>query len=56
VDIRGQRYGVGAANTAYTGIFPMIVSAPMALYYQGKILNTSEMDSTMAMMDISDGI
>jgi hypothetical protein len=44
VDIRGQRYGTGAGNLAYTGIFPMIVSAPMALYYQGKIANTSDMD------------
>jgi hypothetical protein len=56
VDIRGQRYGVGAAKTAYTGIFPMVVSAPMALYYQGKILNTPEMDKTMEMMDITNGI
>ena len=56
VDIRGQRYGVGAAKTAYTGIFPMVVSAPMALYYQGKILNTPEMDKTFEMMDITNGI
>lgn len=56
VDIRGEQYGVGAGKLAYTGIFPMIVSAPMALYYQGRILNTSEMDKTMEMMDVSDGI
>ena len=56
VDIRGDRYGVGAGKLAYTGIFPMIVTAPMALYYQGKILNTSEMDKTMEMMDVSQGI
>ena len=28
----------------------------MALYYQGKILNTTEMDKTFEMMDISNGI
>ena len=56
VNIRGEQYGVGAGKLAYTGIFPMIVSAPMALYYQGRILNTSEMDKTMEMMDVSDGI
>ena len=56
VDIRGQRYGIGAGNLAYTGIFPMVVSAPMALYYQGKILNTVELDKTFEMMDISNGI
>ena len=53
VDIRGDRYGIGAGKLAYTGIFPMIVSSPMALYYQGKILNTPEMDKTMEMMDVS---
>ena len=37
VDIRGERYGVGAAKTAYTGIFPVVVTSPMALYYQGSI-------------------
>lgn len=52
VDIRGDRYGIGAGKLAYTGIFPMIVTAPMALYYQGKILNTPEMDKTMEMMDV----
>ena len=46
VDIRGQRYGVGAGKLAYTGIFPIVTTAPMALYYQGKILNTVEMDSS----------
>ena len=40
VDIRGEQYGVGAANLNYTGIFPMIVTAPMALYYQNKIKNS----------------
>ena len=53
VDIRGDRYGIGAGKLAYTGIFPMIVSSPMALYYQGKILNTPEMDKAMEMMDVS---
>ena len=56
VDIRGQKYGIGAGKLAYSGIFPVITTAPMALYYQSKILNTVEMDSTMAMMDVSDGI
>ena len=40
VDIKGERYGVGAAKTAYTGVFPVVVTSPMALYYQGSIQNT----------------
>lgn len=34
VDIRSQQYGVGVGKHEYTGIFPMIVTSPMALYYQ----------------------
>lgn len=56
VDIRGQQYGVGAGKLAYSGIFPIVTTAPMALYYQSKILNTVEMDSTMSMVDVSEGI
>ena len=37
VDIRGEQYGNGVGRLEYTGIFPIIVSAPMALYYQEKI-------------------
>ena len=37
VDIRGEQYGIGAAKTEYCGIFPVITTAPMALYYQNKI-------------------
>ena len=33
VDIRGEQYGVGAGKLEYCGIFPVIVSAPMAIYY-----------------------
>ena len=40
VDIRGEQYGVGANKTSYCGIFPVITTAPMALYYQNKIKNT----------------
>lgn len=37
VDIRGEQYGQGPNGVQYTGIFPVIVSAPMAMYYQGRI-------------------
>ena len=52
VDIRGAQYGTGAAKTAYTGIFPVITTAPMALYYQGKIQNSSELDKCLCLMDL----
>lgn len=46
VDIKGHPYGFGAGKLndrpqESTGIFPMVVSAPMALYYQGRIENTT---------------
>jgi hypothetical protein len=37
VDIKCEQYGVGASKKEYTGIFPIITTAPMALYYQNKI-------------------
>lgn len=56
MDIRGEQYGTGAAKKDYVGVFPMITTAPVALYYQGKIANTTEMDEVMAMVDMTDGI
>ena len=44
VDIRGEQYGAGAGNKEYVGIFPIIVPAPMAMYYQGRIENSSSLD------------
>ena len=41
---------------AYSGIFPVLVSAPMALYYQGKIQNSTELDAAMMLMDMEEGI
>ena len=52
VDIRGDEYGTGAAKTAYTGIFPVITTAPMALYYQGKIENGPELDACLHLLDL----
>ena len=56
VDIRGEQYGEGAAKLNYTGVFPMIVTAPMALYYQNKIQNTEDLDKDLAMVDLDEGI
>lgn len=56
MDIRGEQYGQGAAKKDYTGIFPVVTTAPIALYYQGKLENTPDMDVVMAMMDATDGI
>ena len=33
VDIRGEQYQTGVAKKQYGGIFPVLTSAPMALYY-----------------------
>lgn len=52
VDIRGKQYGTGSAKTDYTGIFPVITTAPMALYYQGKIENSKELDKCFALLDL----
>lgn len=56
VDIRGMPYGPGAGKVDYTGIFPVIVTAPMALYYQGKIRNSTFLDETFGLLDLSEGI
>ncbi|MBQ5513052.1 MAG: hypothetical protein IIT83_05140, partial [Bacteroidales bacterium] len=56
VDIRGDQYGTGAAKKEYTGIFPMITTAPIALYYQSRIENSEYLDKTMAMVDATEGI
>ena len=56
VDIKGDQYGVGAAKQPYTGIFPMLVTAPMAMYYQGLLQNTTEMDESFKMVDLGDGL
>ena len=56
VDIRGEQYGQGAAKLNYTGVFPMLVTAPVALYYQNKIQNSQELDECLAMADLDEGI
>ena len=56
VDIRGEQYGKGVQDLSYTGIFPVIVTAPMALYYHEKIENSTELDSALSMIDVSDGM
>ena len=56
VDIRGEQYGTGAGNLQYTGIFPIITTAPMALYYQDKIENSSELDECLKLVDLDSGI
>ena len=43
VDIRGEQYGT-AMGVEYCGIFPIIVTSPMALYHHGKIENMKDMD------------
>lgn len=37
VDLQRQQYGVGEDKKQYLGIFPMIVTAATALYYQERI-------------------
>ena len=37
VDLQRQQYGVGEDGKQYLGIFPMIVTAATALYYQERI-------------------
>lgn len=56
VDIIGQQYGVGASQKQYTGIFPIIVTAPIALYYQGKIRNSTHLDKTFNILKMDEGI
>lgn len=56
VDIKGEQYGTGAAKTEYAGIFPIITTAAMALYFQSKIENSTDLDKTFALMDFDEGI
>lgn len=56
VDIKSQQYGTGVGNMEYTGIFPIITTAPMALYYQEKIENTTEFDKCLDFIDLENGI
>ena len=56
VDIRGEQYGTGAENLFYTGIFPILTTAPMALYWMGRIQKSEDMDATLGFIDLSQGI
>jgi len=56
VDIVGEQYGIGAGKVAYVGVFPIITTATMALYYQGKIKNTKEYDSLFNLVTVEHGI
>ena len=56
VDIRSDQYGVGAGKQQYTGVFPVFVSAPLALYCQGMIQNSDELDEKFRMIDLNEGI
>ena len=56
VDIRGEQYGGGAGKQSYTGIFPIITTAPMAMYLHGMIENSTELDEMLKLVDIDDGI
>ena len=56
VDIIGEQYGVGAGRVEYVGMFPVITTAAMALYYQGKIQNTVEHDRQFNLLTIEHGI
>ena len=44
VDIRGEQYGGGAGKQSYTGIFPIITTAPMVMYLQEMVENSTELD------------
>ena len=56
MDIRGEQYGVGVEDVECSGIFPVITTAPMALYYEGKIESDSEMDEDLALLDLDQGV
>lgn len=56
VDIRGEQYGMGVGELEYTGIFPVFVTAPMALYYQERIENREDLDDAFSLLDLRDGI
>ena len=56
VDIRGEQYGMGVGELEYTGIFPVFVTAPMALYYQERIENREDLDDAFSILDLRDGI
>lgn len=55
VDIVGEQYGVGAGKVEYAGIFPVITTAPMALYYQGRLQNSKELDPHFNLLYIDNG-
>jgi hypothetical protein len=56
VDIKGEQYGIGASKLEYTGIFPVVVSAPMALYFRNRIENSEELDELFKLIDIEQGV
>ena len=56
VDIRGEQYRRGAGGKECVGIFPILTSAPMALYYQQKLSNNGQMDAILGLVDVSEGI
>lgn len=56
VDIRGGQYGYGSGTLEYSGVFPIITTAPMALYYQSRLQNSTEMDVNLQLLDMNDGI
>lgn len=56
VDIRENQYAQGQLGIEYGGMFPIVVSAPMALYYQGRIESTQELDACFNMVELSNGI
>ena len=56
VDIRGEQYGSGAGKHPYTGIFPIITTAPMAMYLQEMIENSTQFDGFLQLVDVDSGI
>lgn len=56
VDIRGNQYGSGQLNIEYGGIFPIIVTAPMAMYYQNRIEQLDELNNCFRMVELEHGI
>ena len=56
VDVRCEQYGTGVQNVEYDGIFPVITTAPMALYFQERIENNTDMDKCFQMMNLEHGI
>lgn len=56
VDVVGRQYSVGSGKREYAGIFPILTTSPMALYYQGKIQNTTDLDDCLRLVDLEDGV